>query len=311
MKIKMMLLAVTLVSFSSASAGFDFKKLLEERINQELNKDKQTQQTPAQTTPPPASESAAASPPPANQKIDARQLGFALFGDYSLEEENRIGRQISGNLLGAVPLVRDDKLQNYVNLVGNWVALQSGRQEVTWHFGVLDTEAINAFAAPGGYIFVTKGLYRLLDTEAELAGVLGHEIAHVAQKHHLKVLKQSSLIGALGQAASSKAKDSDQVVQNLIGNGAEIMARGLDKSAEHEADRVGMVYAARAGYDPWGLPSVLQDMAVLPAGDNRTSLLYKTHPHPADRLAALGEAVDGRLDAVRGKEVADRFYRIR
>lgn len=311
MKIKSMLLAVTLVSFSSASAGFDFGKLLEERLNKELNKDKQTQQTPAQTTPPPASQNAAASPPPANQKIDARQLGFALFGDYSLEEENRIGQQISGNLLGAVPLVRDDKLQNYVNLVGNWVALQSGRQEVTWHFGVLDTEAINAFAAPGGYIFVTKGLYRLLNNEAELAGVLGHEIAHVTQKHHLKVLKQSSLIGALGQAASSKAKGSDQVVQNLIGNGAEIMARGLDKNAEHEADRVGMVYAARAGYDPWGLPSVLQDMAALPAGDNRTSLLYKTHPHPADRLAALGEAVDGRLDAVRGKELADRFYRIR
>ena len=311
MKIKSMLLAVTLVSFSSASAGFDFGKLLEERLNQELNKDKQTQQTPAQTTPPPASQNAAASPPPANQKIDARQLGFALFGDYSLEEENRISQQISGNLLGAVPLVRDNKLQNYVNLVGNWVALQSGRQDVTWHFGVLDTEAINAFAAPGGYIFVTKGLYRLLNTEAELAGVLGHEIAHVTQKHHLKVLKQSSLIGALGQAASSKAKGSDQVVQNLIGNGAEIMARGLDKNAEHEADRVGMVYAARAGYDPWGLPSVLQDMAALPAGDNRTSLLYKTHPHPADRLAALGEAVDGRLDAVRGKELADRFYRIR
>ena len=311
MKIKSMLLAVTLASFSSASAGFDFGKLLEERLNKELNKDKQTQQTPAQTSPPPASESAAASPPPANQKIDPRQLGFALFGDYTLEEENRIGQQISGNLLGAVPLVRDDKLQNYVNLVGNWVALQSGRQEVTWHFGVLDTEAINAFAAPGGYIFVTKGLYRLLNNEAELAGVLGHEIAHVTQKHHLKVLKQSSLIGALGQAASSKAKGSDQVVQNLIGNGAEIMARGLDKNAEHEADRVGMVYAARAGYDPWGLPSVLQDMAALPAGDNRTSLLYKTHPHPADRLAALGEAVDGRLDAVRGKELPDRFYRIR
>jgi predicted Zn-dependent protease len=101
------------------------------------------------------------------------------------------------------------------------------------------------------------------------------------------------------------------VVQNLIGNGAEIMARGLDKNAEYEADRVGMVYAARAGYTPWGLPGVLQDMAGLPAKDSRTGLLYKTHPHPADRLAALGEAVDGRLDAVRGKEVTDRFYRIR
>ena len=304
MKIKLTLMAVALASLSGAAVAIDFGKMLEDRIKEELNKDKQTQ---------PAPEAApdAATPPQSKQKVDLRQLGQTLLTGYSLEEENRIGRQISGNLLGAVPLVRDNKLQNYVNLVGNWVALQSGRQEVTWHFGVLDTEAINAFAAPGGYIFVTKGLYRLLNTEAELAGVLGHEIAHVTQKHHLKVLKQSSLIGALGQAASSKAKGSDQVVQNLIGNGAEIMARGLDKNAEHEADRVGMVYAARAGYDPWGLPSVLQHMAALPAGDNRTSLLYKTHPHPADRLAALGEAVDGRLDAVRGKELADRFYRIR
>ncbi|MBW8371104.1 MAG: M48 family metalloprotease [Thiobacillus sp.] len=317
MKMKLIVLAVSLVAFSGGAAGIDFGKLLEERINQELNKDKPKQPAPAEQpapTPgqaPAAAQSAAAPPPPAKQKIDARQLGFALFGDYSLEEETRIGRQISGNLLGAVPLVRDDKLQRYVNLVGNWVALQSGRKDVTWHFGVLDTEDINAFAAPGGYIFVTKGLYRRLNNEAELAGVLAHEIAHVTQKHHLKVLKQSSLIGALGQAASNKAKDSDQVVQNLIGNGAEIMARGLDKNAEFQADRVGIVYAARAGYTPWGLPEVLQDMAGLPAKDSRTSLLLKTHPHPADRLAALGDAVGGRLDTVRGKEVADRFYRIR
>ena len=313
MKIKLMLLAVTLVSLSGGVAAFDLGKFLEDRVKEELNKDKPPQPEPSQTTKPApaASQSAAASPPPAGQKIDAAQLGFALFGEYSLEEENHIGSQISGNLLGAVQLVRDDKLQNYVNLVGHWVALQSGRQDVTWRFGVLDTEDINAFAAPGGYIFVTKGLYRLLDNEADLAGVLGHEIAHVTQKHHLKVLKQSSLIGALGQAASRKVRGSDPVVQNLIGNGAEIMARGLDKDAEYEADRVGMVYAARAGYTPWGLPDVLQGMAGLPAKDSRTGLFYKTHPHPADRLAALGEAVDGRLDGVQGKEVADRFYRIR
>jgi predicted Zn-dependent protease len=309
-KIKSIVLAVALC-VSGAASAIDFGKLLEERLNQELNKNKPAPaQPPAEQTAPPAAQSAAP-PPPEKQKIDARQLGFALFGAYSPEEETRIGRQISGNLLGAVPLVRDDKLQNYVNLVGNWVAVQSGRTDISWHFGVLDTEDINAFAAPGGYVFVTKGLYRRLNNEAQLAGVLAHEIAHVTRKHHLKVLKQSSLIGALGQAASKKAKDSDQVVQNLIGNGAEIMARGLDKNAEFEADRVGIVFAARAGYEPWGLPDVLQDLASLPAKDDRTSLLFKTHPHPADRLAALGEAVGGRFDAVGGKELADRFYRIR
>jgi predicted Zn-dependent protease len=313
MKIKLMVLAVSLVSFSGVAMGLDFGKLLEERLDKELNKDKKTQPAPAQPSnqAPASAQTAAASPPPAKQKVDANKLGFALFGDYSIEEENRIGKQISGNLLGAVPLVRDDALQRYVNLVGNWVALQSGRKDVTWRFGVLDTEDINAFASPGGYIFVTKGLYRLLNNEAELAGVLGHEIAHVTKKHHLKVLKQSTLISALGEIASSKAQGSDPMVQNLIGNGAEIMARALDKNAEFEADRVGIVFAARAGYDPWGLPTVLQDMAALPAKDNRTSLLFKTHPLPADRLAALGESVDGRLDAVNGKDLASRFYRIR
>lgn len=306
MNTKHIALAVSMLALSGTASGFDFGKLLEDRLNQELNKSGQPEQTA-----PPATQPGAATPAPAKSQLDVNQLGFALFGDYSPEQERRIGKQVSGDLLGAVPLVRDDKLQRYVNQVGNWVALQSGSKGLVWHFGVLDTEDINAFAAPGGYVFVTKGLYRRLNNEAELAGVLGHEIAHVTQKHHLKVLKQSSLIGALGQVAGSKAQKSDQAVQNLIGNGAEMMARGLDKNAEFEADRVGMVYAARAGYTPWGLPVVLQDLAGLPAKDDRTSLLYKTHPHPADRLAALGEAVGGHFDAVQGKDVAGRFYRIR
>lgn len=307
MSLQRTIIAALLLAVGSSASAFDFGKLLEDRLNRELNKDKSTQQAPA----PAPAQAAAPAPQPARQRIDPAQLGFALFGDYSLEEENRIGRQISGNLLGAVPLVRDEALQNYVNLVGQWVAQQSGRRDITWRFGVLDTEAINAFAAPGGYIFVTKGLYRRLNSEAELAGVLGHEIAHVSQKHHLKVLKKTTLISALGQAVSSKTRESDQVIQNLIGNGAEIMARGLDKEAEYEADSVGIIYAARAGYEPWGLPSVLQDLAGLPAGDTRTSLLYKTHPHPADRLAQLGEAVGSRLDAVHGKDPASRFYRLK
>lgn len=309
MKVKRLILAALLAVTSVPASAFDLGKFLEDRVNRERNKDKPAQTAPAQASP--ASAQTAAAPQPAKQKVDPTQLGFALFGDYSLEEEVRIGRQIAGNLLGAVPLVRDDALQRYVNLVGGWVAQQSGRNEVIWHFGVIDTEAINAFAAPGGYVFVTKGLYRMLDNEAELAGVLGHEIAHVTKKHHLKALKQSTLISALGQAASRKAQGSDPAVQNLIGNGAEIMARGLDKSAEYEADRVGIVFAARAGYDPWGLPNVLQGLAGLPSGDNRTSLLYKTHPHPADRLAELGEAVGDRFDGLRGRDVANRFYRLR
>ncbi|MCA1979117.1 MAG: peptidase, partial [Thiobacillus sp.] len=124
-------LALVIAVASVPAGAFDLGKMLEERINQELekkDKSKQPQPAPAtSTTPAPAgAQNAAASPPPAKQKIDARQLGFALFGEYTPEEENRIGRQIAGNLLGAVPLVRDEALQRYVNLVGTWVAQQSG-----------------------------------------------------------------------------------------------------------------------------------------------------------------------------------------
>ena len=310
MKLKLFIAAISLVSFSGMAGGFDLGKALEEQF-----KKSQSKPAPAPTKPaPPAQPATPAAPAPtpqASQGVDTQALAFGLFGKYSTEDEMRIGKQIAGNLLGAVPLVRDDTLQRYVNMVGGWVATQSGRTDIPWHFGVLDTEDINAFAAPGGYVFITKGLYRQLNNEAELAGVLGHEIAHVTKMHHLKVLKKSTLISALGQAASKQAKGSDELVQNLIGNGAEIMARGLDKDAEFEADRVGAVFAGRAGYDPWGLPAVLQGIAALPAKDNRTSLLFKTHPHPAVRLAALGEAIGDRFDKLSGKEFGDRFYRIR
>ena len=300
MKLKLLIAAVSLVSFSGIAGGFDLGKALEEQLRRSQSK--------SQPAPGQGDETQSANQP--SNKVDASAIAFGLFGKYSTEDEIRIGQQIAGNLLGAVPLVRDEGLQRYVNVVGNWVVAQAGRTELPWRFGVLNTEDINAFAAPGGYVFITLGLYRQLKSEAELAGVLGHEIAHITQKHHLKVLKKSNLISAAGQAVSRKAKDNDQIVQNVIGNGAEIMARGLDKDAEFEADRVGAVYAARAGYDPWGLPAVLQDLAAMPR-DNRTSLLFKTHPQPDERLSRLGDAIGDRFDRITGKELDGRLYKLR
>jgi predicted Zn-dependent protease len=293
MTLKYLVSACALLAFSSSASAFDFGKLIEQQLNKNQAK-------------PAAGDSTQKS----DSGSDSNALAFGLFGKYSSADEARIGKQIAGDLLGAVPLVRDEALQRYVNEVGNWVALQAGRKDVAWHFGVLDSEDINAFAAPGGYVFVTRGLYKQLNSEAELAGVLGHEIAHVAKKHYLKVLKKSSLISALGEAVGKQVKSNDQTVQNVIGNGAEIMARGLDKDAEFEADRVGVVYAARAGYDPWGLPAVLQDLAALPPKDSRTSLLYKTHPQPSERLTRLGDAIGDRFDKLDGKDASEHFYRL-
>ena len=294
---------LTLCGIGLAQAG-DFDKFLKGLIKEKT----QQPAAPAQPVAPTAPAAPATAPgKPADQLLKA-----LLSGNTSQEEEARIGQQISGNLLGAAPLVRDEGLQRYVNRVGRWVALQSERPDLPWRFGVIESDDLNAFAAPGGYVFLTKGLYRKLRNEAELAGVLGHEIGHVIRKHHLKLLQKSQAIAALGSFFGSKLKNENEIVQNLIGNGAEIVARGLDKDAEYEADRIGLVLGARAGYDAYALPAVLAEIGHVAKSDKSVSLLFKTHPLPEDRLGQLSEAVGERLDGLaEGQSGAGRFYRLR
>ncbi len=245
--------------------------------------------------------------PQSQQQV--QQPGF--FGDTPEKEEIAIGRQLAGNLLGAVPLMKNDALQGYVNKVGRWVANQSERPDLNWYFGILESGDLNAFALPGGYVFVTKGLYGKLSNEAELAGVLGHEIGHVVMKHHIKVLKQSQIVSAASGLISrgiAQSRENNPMIQNLLGNGAVALARGLDKDAEYEADRIGVVLATRSGYDPYGLPAVLQKIARVNPGDASMALLFKTHPRPQDRLMNLGDSMKDLFDRYGdGKIIAERF----
>lgn len=234
----------------------------------------------------------------------------------STEEEIAIGQEIAGRLLGAAPLVPDDNLQRYVNKIGKWVSQHSGRDDLTWYFGVLDSEDINAFAAPGGFIFLTKGLYQKLNSEAELAGVLGHEIGHVVKQHQLTIIKKSQAI-EMGSGLFAKKlrklkqEQAREAMKNILGSGAEILARGLDKEAEYQADRIGVVLAARAGYDAFGLPMVLQEIGHAGLNDSSVALLFKTHPHPHARLTQLGAAMGEDFDKYsEGKILKERFYRL-
>jgi predicted Zn-dependent protease len=238
---------------------------------------------------------------------DLIQRPSQVLGGYSQDEEIAIGRQIAGNLLGAAPLVKDKALQQYVNNVGRWVASQSERPDLPWHFGVVQSDDINAFSIPGGYVYITRGLYRLLENEADLAGVLGHEIGHVVRKHHLKLLQQSRLVDLGGELLSKQVAENAQI-RHLIGSGAEIVARSLDKQSEFEADRMGVVLAARAGYDPFGLPGVLQKIGGAAKDEGAVALLFKTHPLPDARLNQLGRAMSDRFDATGGKTLAERLY---
>jgi predicted Zn-dependent protease len=215
-------------------------------------------------------------------------------GGQSADDEVRSGDTIAATVLGAAPVWRNSKVQSYVNLVGRNLARQVERKDVTWRFAVLDTPSVNAMAFPGGIVVVTRGLYRLLASEDELAAVLAHEIAHVNRKHQWKVIQKQKLIALAGNAVTKG--NSDRTTQVVADLGTKLMARGLDKSAEFEADRDGVVIAARAGYDSSALISVMGRLKALPSNAD-TSLLFSTHPSPADRIAAMTEAATAQVEA--------------
>jgi predicted Zn-dependent protease len=236
---------------------------------------------------------------PAQAQFDLRKLDINRLVDtvksvgkaareMPQDEEIALGNDVAARLLGAAPLADDARLQRYVNHVGRWLASQTERPDLTWRFGVLEAPQVNAFAVPGGTVFITRGLLERMSSEAELAGVLAHEIAHVVRKHHLKAIQKGALASLGGQAASAALKDmSAEAKQKLVSFGTEMYSRGLDKGDELEADRLGVVIAARGGYDPYGLPAVLQTLQAANPADSAVALMFKTHPAPGERLAAL------------------------
>ena len=225
----------------------------------------------------------------------ARTLG-TLLGTQSTEEEISVGEGVAAKVLGAAPLWGRADVQRYVNLVGRTVASQSERKDLPWAFGVIDTSAVNAFAAPGGLILVTRGLYEMLESEDELAAILAHEIAHVNRQHHYNVIKQQKVV-EVGADVATRGRGSEQVVSKLANAGAEILARGLDKSAEFEADRDAMILAARAGYDSSALVGVLGKMSERSGAEPAFQLLFKTHPSPIDRLSELAAVANDQVEA--------------
>lgn len=216
--------------------------------------------------------------------------------------EIEIGRQLAAVLLGSKPLDPDLALQRYVNRLGRWIALQSSRPQLPWTFGVLDDPGFNAFATPGGYVFVTRGLVDRVD-EAELAGILSHEISHVTEKHHLKALAAKARAGLATRLVASQLRSNlaGAISARMLALGRELYSSGLDQSDEFEADRRGVGLAARAGFDPYGLPSVLQQLRTASPDNPLFTLTLATHPPAQQRLDQLEVAMGSRLDACAGK----------
>lgn len=291
------------ISLSTQVYALDFGKALEDAVKEQVqgtssnSTNSTTEKSSADTT-----ESSA------NTTQESPKINWK---SPSKEEEISIGREVTGSILGAAPLVKDSALQQYVNKVGRWVASQSERSDLPWKFGVIESDDLNAFAAPGGYVLITKGLYQRLENESQLAGVLGHEIAHVVKKHQLKVMQKQALLSYGADLLGNQLGDNE-LSKKAIGTGAEISARNLDKSAEYEADRMGMILAARAGYDVYGLAEILNTLATVNKDDDSVALLFKTHPKPDERLTQLGESAGNQLDQLKpGKTLENRLYKLK
>ena len=205
-------------------------------------------------------------------------------------EERALGPAVTGRVLGVAPLWNDESAQQRVNLVGRWLASQTSRPDLPWSFAVIDDGEINAFAAPGGYVMLTRGLYELLADDAELAAVIAHELGHVVQRDHFEVIRRQQVRAAgkdvvLSQVnASGAASYAKDYVDQY---GAAVLLTGLDREAEYRADHAAGVYLERAGFDPLAFYSVLQKMASFGERPARLAQLYRTHPPLDERMDRL------------------------
>lgn len=227
--------------------------------------------------------------------------------EFTEAEEADIGRVVAARVLQTYPLSENDKLQQYVTLVGNTVAAYSARPTLDWHFAVIETDVVNAFSAPGGFIFVTTGALAQMQSEAELAAVLGHEIAHATQKHILKEVKRANVVSA-GMDAARTTNSGSSWLNKTYAEKISMLAyeklftTGLSRRDEQEADTIGVELAAAAGYRPSEFLRFLDALHAL-EGNSQMSVLTATHPSAADRR----KHVQPRVANASGEVLAERW----
>ena len=205
------------------------------------------------------------------------------------QEEQEIGADVSQRLRLRYGVVQDPAVTRYVTLVGTVIAQAGSRPDLPWRFIVLDTDAVNAFAAPGGYVHITRGALGLIKDEAELAGVLGHEIAHVTEKHTIKAIQKSNAVKlATNETLSGNKALLKQVADRTY---ASILENAFDRDDEMDADKVGVAAANKVGYAPIGLADFLQRLADRNAGVTTKRGLFASHPDIEARIARIKKEI--------------------
>ena len=206
-------------------------------------------------------------------------------------EERQLGERVSASLTSKYGVLQDKDLTKYVSLLGGVLAQQSSRPDLKWTFIVLDTDGVNAFAAPGGLIHVTRGLLGLAKNEAELAGVLGHEITHVTAKHTVRAIQKSKGI-SMGTDQVGSGSLQNTVVAKMAEKAYHLVLDGeFSREDENEADKVGVQLANKVGYAPSGLVDLLKKLDARNTGREERNGLFASHPATRDRIAKLEQQI--------------------
>lgn len=244
------------------------------------------------------------------------------FRDLSEEEEYYIGRSVAALILARYKVWEDTPATNYVNLLTQAVALFSERPEIYagYHTLILDSEEVNALAAPGGFIFLTRGLLKICPDEDALAGVLAHEIGHISARHGLQAIRKSRLLEAFkllaAEAAERLAPERVAKLTELF-EGAlddivvQLVERGYDRRSEIEADSLALRTINRSGYAAEGLLHFLEKLSEQETKETALKGWFRTHPKPQDRLEKLrAAAASSPKEARAARERTARFQKI-
>lgn len=197
-------------------------------------------------------------------------------------EEQELGTAVSERIRTRYGVVQDAAVHRYLALVGTALAQGSTRPALPWTFVVLDTDGVNAFAAPGGYVHITRGALALVKNEAELAGVLGHEIIHVTEKHTIKAIQKSKAV-QMG-AAETLSGSSSLMERAVTATYDNIVERGFGRAEENESDEMGVTLANKTGYAPNGLVGFLTTLKDRNKASTEKRGLFASHPEMQERL---------------------------
>jgi len=232
----------------------------------------------------------------------------------SEEEEYFIGRAVAARILAQFPLLKSGSLTDYVNLVGDSLVIHSQRPEIYngYHFAVLDSDEINAFAAPGGIILLTRGLVQAAASEDQLAAVIAHEICHVVAKDPLKAIKSERMKSLGAFTARELSRSSPQVMQvfndTVLDVSGTLLQKGYSRKQEKQADLDAVELLDQSGYSPTALLAMLQ---TLTGRELAKAKIYSAHPPATDRCQYVAKEVKGIPAAPGTAERTARFTAIR